>query len=327
MANLKWHGMLLLAVLSASGCVSHPNSFDTSDERGRMDSPQGANLEASSDLLDYSAGGNLGNDRGGSLEEKAVRDAGRRLGATAGYRDQAEALYKSMEQYDTYLTQIFDFNELLLPKGIIPPVLAQTTDTISFDRKNGVESKTVRARVLKTVRDAKFANPSAPTWRNYLRLETPPLDKPLPQLQAEIDKHRASWQQGVREGYQRGTQQARQAFEISINELDRDYVGMQLFYMLWMAGQVEAPNVIEQTKDIVGGGKGSREMSLGVRRVVMSEPAYFINDTSEWTALIASALEKGRDAGAGLSDVMQQLDNTTVVPEYSLEPDLNRAIR
>lgn len=278
---------------------------------------------ASSDLLNYQA------ERGGGYVEedliaKSVRDAGRRLGATAGYRDQAEFLYDYMQPYDEYLSKIFDFQELMLPDGIVPPVLGQTRDTVTYRQtENGSQSKEIRAIVLTTIKDATFANPRAPSWRDYLQLTRPSLDKPLPQLQPEIDANRSAWKRGVEEGYARGIEQATQAFEISINKLSRDYTGMQLFRILWLTKQAEPPQIVDQSQNVVGGGKGNREMSIGVRRIVISEPVYFVNDSAEWDAIISTAFDEEGERSAGLMDIVKDIDNTQHSQPPAMEPNLN----
>lgn len=320
----KWpaviSGMLLL---SLTGCVSTmPPAIDLAGAATGTSPYTRTSADVPRDLLNYS-GAQGGESREMDMIAKAVRDAGRRLGATAGYRQQADHLYSGIAQYEEYLTEIFDFGELMLPEGIVPPVLAETENYVSYDQKNGRESKEIRAQVLTTVRDATFANSGGPHWREYLRLTQPPLDEPHPELQNEINANRAAWQRGVREGYEKGIEQANQAFDIAINQLSRDYSGMQLFRLLWMAGQVEAPEIVEQTQDIVGGGRGSSEMSIGVRRVVISEPVYFVNDASEWTALISATMNQAQDLHAGLSDIVEKVDNTQHPRGTADVPDLS----
>ena len=281
------------------------------------------NARASQELLNYQSG-DPAEPSEKDLIAKAVFDAGLRLGETAGYRDQSSALFKVVEPYDQYLSKIFDFQEMMLPNGIVPPVLAENKDTISYKQtKAGLPSKEIRARVLSTVKNARFANPRAPSWRDYLRLTTPPLEKPHPQLQEEIDKHRDEWQTGVQKGYERGIENASQAFQIAINELSRDYTGMQLFRILWVTGQAQPPKIVEQNEHVVGGGSGSREMSIGVKRAVITEPVYFVNDTSQWEAILTAAFDKRDSKAAGLNDIIKNTDNTQHIPSAVLEPDLN----
>lgn len=313
-------------VVSLAGCVSTTvPPADAREVSGVSGSAYTAtSAEAPDSLLNYSGEENENTREEEDLVGNAVRDAGRRLGATTAYAKQAEHLYSSVAIYDDYLAEIFDFGGLMLPEGIIPPVLAQTENTISFNRENGRETKEIRAQVLKTVRKARFANSGGPHWRTYLRLTLPAQETPHPKLQDEIDAHRDAWQRGVREGYEKGVEQANQAFEIAINEMSRDYAGMQLFRLLWLAGQVEAPKIVDQNANVIGGGRGSDEMSIGVRRVVISEPVYFINDASQWTALIKAAMDRADDKKAGLSDVVKQVDNTQHPKGMMNVPDLSQ---
>lgn len=328
MAHRKlWHAAVASASsLILSGCMTSSMPALAEADGKESVAPMGLSIDSarvSEDLLDYQSEELVSSGKK-NLVADAVRDAGQRLGSTAGYRAQSEALYKAIEPYDTYLDKIFDFQELMLPGGIVPPVLAETQDTVSYRQtKSGRPSKEIRARVLSAVRDARFANPRAPSWRDYLRLQTSQLEKPLPQLQPEIDNHREAWKEGVERGYARGIERASQAFEIAINELSRDYIGMQLFRILWVAGQAQPPEIAEQEQGVVGGGRGSREMSTQVRRIVITEPVYFVNDTSEWDAIISTAFDERDSQTAGLRDIIQQTDNTQNVLDPSMEPDLN----
>lgn len=325
MYRKQWCVALLSSVL-LSGCVSSPMPSLPFSNDPKEPPPLGlssSDARASSALLNYRAS-EEGSPLGEDMVANAVRDAGQRMGATAGYREQAEALYEAIAIYDEYLSKIFDFQELMLPHGIVPPVLAETQEVVSYsDSGEGLQSKEIRARVLSTVRDARFANPRAPSWRDYLRLKTPPTDEPHPHLQEEIDKNRGAWRGGIEAGYARGIERASQAFEISINEMGRDYFGMQLFRLLWASGQAEPPKIVEQDRNVVGGGVGSREMSTGVRRIVISEPVYFVNDTDEWDAIISTAFEANEDQRAGLMDIIDRTDNTQNILPPILEPDLN----
>jgi len=311
-------------VMGLAGCVSTvPPMTDSGTAHANGVASGSTSTAIPRDLLNYRGDPQSQGSAEEDLIATAVRDAGRRLGATTAYAAQAEKLFEGVAAYDQYLSEIFDFGELMLPEGIVPPVLAQTENMISFNREQGRETKEIRAQVLKTIRQARFADSGGPHWRDYLRLDAPPQERPHPQLQSEIDAHRDAWQRGVREGYERGIEQANQAFEIAINELSRDYSGMQLFRLLWLGGQVEAPRIVDQSENVIGGGRGSDEMSIGVRRVVISEPVYFINDANEWTALIQAATQRAEDTGAGLSSMVEQVDNTQHLKGMTDEPDLS----
>lgn len=312
----------------ASGCSSatKPNAVVSSTSATSLN-PENSRFvtdfdpgRVPSDIIEMGTEGiSFGSDLD-NLEVKAVQDAGRRLGATAGYNNQAEALYSEIESYDVYLSKIFDFQTLLLPEGVIPPVLAQTDRVIQHESQT---NKTIRARVYKTQKQAAFVNPRPPSWRNYLQLPRIEIDRPLPQLSETINDHKRAWELAVQEGWARGHEQARQDFEIAINELERDYLGMQLFHMLWLAEMVEAPKVVNRSSNIEGGGPGSNEMSVGVNQFIITEDAYFINDSSEWNAVITEATSSMSEAKAGLNDLVERSDNTDAIPSPILDNDLS----
>lgn len=262
-----------------------------------------------------------GVDFNSNIEARAVRDAGRRLGSTAGYNKHAKELYEEVERYDEYLSKIFDFQSVMLPDGVVPPVIAQTDEVISYKDS---KSKEIKARVYRPLRDARFANPRAPSWRDYLNIGEVSIDYPLPQMKATINANRSIWEAAVEEGWKKGHEQAKHAFEIGINRLERDLQGMQLFHALWVAEMVEPPRIVTNESNVVGGGPGSQEMAVGVRSVVITEAAYLINDSSRWNAIIASAFSQSREAAAGLNDIVSHIDNTSTVPTAVLDADLRR---
>lgn len=314
------------AVILISGCavpqkpsgtdpqVSYPgapeSAFNTQEDYGN----------APDDLIDLSSMAD-GIDFSTNIEARAVRDAGRRMGATAGYNKHARELFEEVEQYDQYLSKIFNFHSVMLPNGIVPPVIAQTDKVISY---NGPKEKEIKARVYRTLKDARLANPRAPSWRDYLNVGQVSVDYPLPQMKSTIEDNRAIWERAVEEGWDKGHQQAKHAFEVGINRLERDLQGMQLFHALWAAEMVEPPQIVENEVNVTGGGAGNSEMAVGVRSVVINEDAYFINDSSRWNAIIASAFSENREAAAGLSDIVQRVDNTGTIPDAVMDSDLRR---
>lgn len=315
-----------LAVLLVSGCVvpQKPNEQgyrvqepDAHDSAFIKQSDYGKAPEDLINLDDVSPGV----DFESNIEARAVRDAGRRLGATAGYNAHAKELYKEVEKYDEYLSKIFNFQSVMLPKGVIPPVIAQTDKVISYQ---GGREKVIKARVYRTLKDARLANPRAPSWRDYLNIGQVSVDYPLAQMKQTIEEHGDIWEDAVEEGWDKGHEQAKHAFEVGVNRIERDFLGMQLFHAMWVANMVEPPQVVEREVNVTGGGVGNAEMAVGVRKVVINEDAYFVSDASKWNAIIAQAFSKKRAAADGLNDIVRNIDNTGTTPDAILDNDLQR---
>lgn len=280
-------GVLLILILQ--GCASHSRPLETREG------------VIPSEVFEYRGRDGSSATRGFheqlTASEKAVRQAGVRMGATAGYKHEAERLFEKIKPYGEQFNRIFSFNDLLLPESLLPPVITLTERQVRYQRNEREES----ARVLRTTSDARFVG-SAPSWEDYLYLHAPSIERPSPRLADLIDQHRSVYRAGVAEGWVEGVESAREAMEISINELQSDYMGMQLFRYLWLSGMIEPPQIVTAEDAVQGGGPESREMHVGVRRTVLTQPAYLVPDTQKWRALSLGPWEDQQKIG--LSDLV-----------------------
>lgn len=232
-----------------------------------------------------------------TAEERAVYQAGVRTGATSGYKKEVDRLYGEINQFGEHLDQTFSFTNLVLPEGLLPPVIVLTERLVTY-RQN---ERQMSARVFRTTQDAMLIERN-PSWRDYLNLDAPEPEHPSHRLNTLIELHPDLWRTGVRDGWIEGVRTGRAAMDVAIHELQRDYMGMQLFRLLWLSGMIEPPQVITATDHVQGGGTRSREMQVGVKRTVITQPAYLVPDTDQWRALSMEAWQEM--PALGLSDLV-----------------------
>lgn len=244
-----------------------------------------------------SADADLDADEKLTVDQRAVYELGVRLGATNGYKQEVEKLYGQINIYGDYFEQTFSFNNLVLSEGLLPPVIVSTEKTVSY-RQN---ERQMSAKVFRTVQDAMLIT-SNPTWRDYLNLQAPDPEKPSSRLKKLIESQPELWRRGIRDGWLEGVKTGREAMDVAIHELQRDFMGMQLFRMLWLAGMVEPPKIVTKTDHVQGGGVNNKEMQVGVKRTVITQPAYMVPDTAQWRALSLDAWEEMPKIG--LSDLI-----------------------
>lgn len=241
-----------------------------------------------------------------SVDKKAVYEMGVRMGATNGYKQEVERLYAEVNQYGDYFDRTFSFTNLVLSEGILPPVIVSTEKMVSYRK----DERQMSARVFRTVQDAILIE-SNPSWRDYLNLQAPDPEKPSNHLKKLIEENADLWLKGVKDGWIEGVKTGRVAMDVAIHELQRDFMGMQLFRMLWLAGMVEPPQVVTRKDHVQGGGINSNEMQVGVKRTVITQPAYLVPDTEKWRALSMEAWEEM--PALGLSDLVN-LENPAIKP-------------
>lgn len=288
--------VLLIAAASLNGCSNVIKPMDT--EEGTI--PAHVFDYRTSDTEKFNI------DEKESSEKRAVYDMGVRMGATSGYKKEVERLYAEINQFGDYFERTFSFTNLVLPEGLLPPVIVLTEQVVTYHKNERLMS----ARVFKTVQDAILIE-SNPSWRYYLNLQAPDPEKPSERLKKLIEEHASIWRNGVKDGWIEGVKTGRIAMDVAIHELQRDFMGMQLFRMLWLGGMVEPPKIITKTDHVQGGGSNNKEMQVGVKHTIITQPAYLVPDTEQWRALSMEAWEEMPKLG--LSDIID-LDNPMIKP-------------
>jgi len=187
--------------------------------------------------------------------QKVIHGAARGVGIRAGFMAEAGRINALLStKYRGVLDQAYPFKLLMLADGhLVPPVISQSSDVEELSGPNFLYLTNGSYEIVK---DARLAT-LAPDWRDYLLL---PIKEPRPpsgiSLQDEDEKE--FWSVAVKEGWEKGVEEARHAFMTGINIATRDILGMQRYHQLAEQGAVSLPDVDVQRQLWRVNGDGTR---------------------------------------------------------------------
>lgn len=179
---------------------------------------------------------------------QALRQTAATLGAQGALAWRSEHIDKALAAESNTLDHVFDFNQLMLKHNVVPPVLAQSDNSINIANSDAIR---LADKTYQIISPAHFAS-AAPTWRTYLWLSYKKPDAPnatlLPRNQHEV----AYWNSYIQVGWKQGLTQANQIFSANLARLKRDYAGMILYHQLLDKHMVSAPFVAHSDLGVTG---------------------------------------------------------------------------
>jgi defect in organelle trafficking protein DotC len=182
------------------------------------------------------------------LRRQALRDTAATLGTQGGLAWRSEHIDAALTKQATYLDHVFDYNQLMLKNNVVPPVLAETDNSINLDGSNSIRLADKTYQILD---QAHFAS-APPTWRTYLWLgykkPSVPNSTLLPRNQREV----AYWNTFLQIGWKKGLEQANQIFSANLARMKRDFSGMVLYHKLLDEKMVSAPFVSKANLGVTG---------------------------------------------------------------------------
>jgi defect in organelle trafficking protein DotC len=190
----------------------------------------------------------------GSIRMQALRSTAAELGTQGGLAWRAEHIDQSLGKQSDYLDHVFDFNQLLLKNNVIPPVLAQTGNTINL---TGDDAIRLADKTYQIISPARFTS-APPTWRTYLWLSFKKPDAPNHTLLPRNAQEVAYWNMFIQSGWKKGLEQANDIFSANLARLKRDYTGMVLYHTLLDEHIVSAPFVAKSNLGVTGDGNQLR---------------------------------------------------------------------
>jgi defect-in-organelle-trafficking protein DotC len=195
-----------------------------------------------------------GGDQVNPIRYAGIRQAAMSLGARGGLAWAARNIDMALAQESIFLDQVFDFNQLLLPHNVLPPVLVQSDNNLNLDNNSTLRIDTKTYRIIAS---ARFVT-APPNWRDYLWMRFP---KPrltnrslLPQTPAEAQV----WNHFIKKGWVKGSQQALNIFTHNLNRMKRNMLGMILYRKLLALHMVSAPFVAKADLGVTGNSKQLR---------------------------------------------------------------------
>ncbi len=182
---------------------------------------------------------------------KQIRITANKLGIALGMNAYIQSVnsYIRTPRVQKMLDRSYPFERFLFKANYMPPVIDYQENTISVNRQRTILRKV--KFIFKKIKGAKVVT-TTPSWRSYFYafkaqgLKKIDLEKHLnivtsPVFQSELD----TWKFKLDEGYKTGMDYIESNFQIKINEMDRDFKGYLLFYILQDQGIIR-PVVIER---------------------------------------------------------------------------------
>lgn len=220
------------------------------------------------------------------VRETALREAASTVGALAGLHDRSCELDFVLKTRTVDLDKRFRFSSMMMGRGMLPPVISEARDSVSFE----TSVMRVATRVYKLDEPAVLVD-VPPTWRNwlYVGLSLTGCDKPfvIPevaiQLRPQNDKEAVYFSRVLKESYDAGRTQAQQVFDQNLARLERTYQGMRRYFELYERGMVSAPVLVSDTE--VVSMDDPNTLLVGNTVIRITNNASFIQRSDQWKPL------------------------------------------
>tara|TARA_A100001015_G_scaffold170048_1_gene188997 strand:+ start:1361 stop:2140 length:780 start_codon:yes stop_codon:yes gene_type:complete len=180
--------------------------------------------------------------------DQALESAALTYGAQNGLAWQAININDACNRHSRMLDRVYDFNALMLPNQLMPPVLQESKQSYHQD---GFDTIRIADKIIEIVMPAGFVT-TPPSWRSYLLMHHPKPEKPHAALLPTNDTERKVWDHKVNEGWTHGVKQANHMFEAALGRLNRDYTGMVLYHSLINQGMISQPYTAKADLGITG---------------------------------------------------------------------------
>jgi defect in organelle trafficking protein DotC len=230
---------ILITSLWLAGCSSTPANNTSANPSNLADLQS---LSSDSNFDDESAVSNL---RTEALKETALT-----LGAQSGLATRARAIGNDLEMEAKYLRNVFNFSALMLEHGLLPPVLVEANNTVSYDGPNTLR---LSDKTYKIVAQAQFVT-TPPNWRNYLWMEFASPEMPNKTLLPRTKEEQVIWKEYIAIGWEQGIEQANSIFQENLARLKRDYAGMLIYRQLLAKHMISKPYVATTKLGVTGDG-------------------------------------------------------------------------
>lgn len=216
----------------------------------------------------------------GRIREMALRETALSLGAQSGLAWRAKIIDEELVQKTRQLDTIYDFNALILPHNVLPPVLLEGRNALNL-----ADSKTVRVsdRTYKIAKQAHFIT-TPPNWRHYLWMDYKKPDYPNVTLLPKNNEERAIWKQCIERGWKNGVDQANIILQENLARINEDFKGMILYRKLLAMNMISSPFVAHTELGITGDGS---EIHIDDRVLRITALPALNTKSSEWRAAVA----------------------------------------
>lgn len=214
------------------------------------------------------------------MRRDAMKEAALSYGARGGLAWRTYHIRNELETRATQLDKTFDFRQLLIPapSGLLiePPIVSEAVNALLIEGSG--QEAAVSDRVYEIIRNAQIVS-GARNWRNYLERDWGDVAPPPDILRPSTKEEREEWIGWVREGWQKGLEQADEIFTDDLNQLSADYNGMVRYRLLLAQGMISPPNALQVDRGVTGGGNSMR---VGDRAVQITGKPAFVSGADKW---------------------------------------------
>ena len=214
----------------------------------------------------------------GSMRLSAIRETATHLGASGALAYRSVQINCALNKEAYYLDHTFNFNRILLPHHVLPPVIVEANNSLKLSDPTTIRGDQKTYRIIKP---ARFIT-TPPTWRDYLFMNYPKPTLPDNSLLPTNKTEAIAWNTFLKQGWKQGTEQANEIFQENMDRLKQDYKGMITFRKLLSEHMVSAPYVSHAKIGITG---NATELRIDDQITRIVSPAQLQPDSKKWQAI------------------------------------------
>ncbi|MCW2240348.1 type IV secretory system conjugative DNA transfer family protein [Azospirillum canadense] len=212
----------------------------------------------------------------------AVKQAALSLGMRAGFNRGIYCHQKDLTRLADQLDRQYDFTKLLYDAGggfyFEPGVVTEHANEITF-AEGGTKAASSTSRVVLNAREQLVTR--ARHWTQYLVVDIEPL-APISPYNRPKSEDMSAWNAWVKDGWQRGLQQAADTMNALWSELDRDYIGMLNFRRLANEQRLQLPRIVVNNRGVTG---NADEIRVNDTEIEIKRPSGLTTNPAKWRAL------------------------------------------
>jgi defect-in-organelle-trafficking protein DotC len=179
------------------------------------------------------------------------------------------------------LDQVYNFGALMINQRVVPAVITESRNLYNQDGDYAVR---LSGAFYKIERQARLSS-VPPNWREYLNFPKGASADQSEILMVRADNERLVWQEGVKNGWSQGVEQANLMLTQAMDRLNRDFSGMGRFHRFVIEGKVSLPAIA--TEDIPVSRNGAT-MAVDETLLRITTLPEFNSKMSAWQGIVIS---------------------------------------
>ena len=216
------------------------------------------------------------------IRRQAIEETALTTGAQTALAWRTQQINQQLESYQRNLSQVFNFNAVLIDNQVIPPVLIEGRTSLNLDNPSTLN---IVDRTYQIAKQAHFVT-TPPNWREYLVQNFQVPESPSFTLLPKTAEERQIWVNFAVAGWENGIAQANTIFAENLARIKQDYVGMILYRKL-LAQNIVSPPFVAKADLGITGDSNRIDIDTQVLRIT-SLPRLNIN-SEDWESIVVTA--------------------------------------